>query len=207
LPQGEQVWLPIYHCLKDWNPLIRKLQPHATAVRVNDDPSGLHYGALEVEPSAECRARSAECGSTVSVEQAGPEDVGWVERAAEDRIGNRRVSASDDPRVEDAASAWVGARDEVGSPLRVHAASLTHPTTPSDNLEQLEQQALADLRRLLWGPSLWPEIADYNVQQLLAEGMTNLLLKGYTREQRQALVGWQQVMELKQQAALAAREA
>jgi hypothetical protein len=42
---------------------------------------------------------------------------------------------------------------------------------------------------------MWASRADVFVPVLLAEGQTNLLLKGYTPEQRHALLGWQRVME------------
>jgi hypothetical protein len=42
---------------------------------------------------------------------------------------------------------------------------------------------------------MWASRADVFVPVLLAEGQTNLMLKGYTREQRHALLGWQRVME------------
>jgi hypothetical protein len=58
-----------------------------------------------------------------------------------------------------------------------------------------EARALADLRRLFWRPDLWEGLADQSVAQLLSEGMTNLLLKGYTREQRAALVAWQRIRD------------
>ena len=58
-----------------------------------------------------------------------------------------------------------------------------------------ERLALAELRRTIW-PETWPSQADHCVQNLLAEGPATLISKGYTREQRQPLLGWQRVMRM-----------
>jgi len=65
-------------------------------------------------------------------------------------------------------------------------------------LAEEERLALAELRRTL-STDINPTWADYMVPTLLAEGQTNLLLQGFTREQRQALLGWQRVMDLRKQ--------
>ena len=70
-------------------------------------------------------------------------------------------------------------------------------TTGRSDAEE-ERLALAELRRTL-STDIDPSWADYMVPNLLAEGQANLALQGFTREQRQALLGWQRVMGLRGQ--------
>ena len=77
-------------------------------------------------------------------------------------------------------------------------------TTGRSDAEE-ERLALAELRRTL-STDIDPSWADYMVPNLLAEGQTNLALQGFTREQRQALLGWQRVMDLRGQKTGARRQ-
>jgi len=67
---------------------------------------------------------------------------------------------------------------------------------PSDvsprSIEEEERRVLAELRRQ-FRIEMWASRADGFVRPLLAQGMANLLLLGYTREQRQALQAWGRV--------------
>jgi hypothetical protein len=69
--------------------------------------------------------------------------------------------------------------------------------SPPDLAEE-ERLALAELRRT-FSVEIWPSMANHSVPNMLAEGQANLVLQGYTREQRQALLGWQRVMDLRKQ--------
>ena len=44
LPQGDDVWLPVYHCLKDWPDEDRKIEPHKTRILVDGATCGWHFG-------------------------------------------------------------------------------------------------------------------------------------------------------------------
>jgi len=113
----------------------------------------------------------------------------------------------------DATCVEAAAPAKAGAPLHEHvekctadrsgdpagpASSGTATATTGRGYAEEERLALAELRRTIW-PETCPTLADHCVQNLLAEGQTNLLLQGYTREQRQALLGWQRVMDLRKQ--------
>jgi len=74
----------------------------------------------------------------------------------------------------------------------------TATATASRSHAEERRLALAELRRTI-STDIDPGWADYMVPTLLAEGQANLALQGFTREQRQALLGWQRVMDLREQ--------
>ena len=69
------------------------------------------------------------------------------------------------------------------------------PTAPKVRSDAEEERlALAELQRS-FEMELTSALADHSIPNILAEGQSNLVLQGYTREQRQALLGWQRVMD------------
>jgi len=71
-----------------------------------------------------------------------------------------------------------------------------------------EQHALAELSRT-FRMNVWAERANNMVPNLLSEGKSNLFYQGYTREQYEALLAWERVMqrrENEQKAAEIAKE-
>jgi hypothetical protein len=87
---------------------------------------------------------------------------------------------------------------DISADTAEQAGSGTATATTGRGYAEQERLALAELRRTL-STDIWPSWADYMVPNLLAEGQTNLMLQGFTREQRQALLGWQRVMDLRGQ--------
>jgi hypothetical protein len=75
------------------------------------------------------------------------------------------------------------------------AGSGTATATAGRSNAEERRLALAELRRTI-STDIDPGWADYMVPTLLAEGQANLVLQGFTREQRQALLGWQRVLDL-----------
>jgi hypothetical protein len=88
--------------------------------------------------------------------------------------------------------------DMSGQNTAGQASRGTQSATTDRGYAEEERLALAELRRT-FAVEIWPSMADHSLPNLLAEGQANLLLQGYTREQRQALLGWQRVIELRRE--------
>lgn len=137
----------------------------------------------------EPRATPASNNSSMGSVWEAPPEAPWETPAS---------AASDEAEASYAVAAAAGSG--LGSASKIEQGNASQTANAVRSYAEKERLALAELQRV-FATEITSALADHMVPNLLAEGQSNLLLQGYTRRDRQALLGWQRVMDLRKREA------